>query len=32
MNDEVLVDTEEERDLGVTIPKSLKSSCHIAHV
>ena len=31
MNDEVLIDTEEERDLGVTIHKSLKPSCHIAH-
>ena len=31
MNDEVLLDTEEERDLGVTIHKSLKPSCHIAH-
>ena len=29
MNDEVLIDTEEERDLGVTIHKS-KPSCHIA--
>ena len=29
MNDEVLIDTEKERDLGVT--KSLKPSCHIAH-
>ena len=26
MNDEVLIDTEEERDLGVTIHKSLKPS------
>ena len=31
MNGEVLIDTEEERDLGVTIHKSLKPSCHIAH-
>ena len=31
MNDEVLIDTEEERDLGVIIHKSLKPSCHIAH-
>ena len=31
MNDEILIDTEEERDLGVTINKSLKPSCHIAH-
>ena len=31
INDEVLIDTEEERDLGVTIHKSLKPSCHIAH-
>ena len=31
MNDEVLIDTEEERHLGVTIHKSLKPSCHIAH-
>ena len=31
MNDEVLIDTEEERDLGVTIHKSSKPSCHIAH-
>ena len=31
MNDEVLIDTEEERYLGVTIHKSLKPSCHIAH-
>ena len=31
MNDEVLIDTEEERDLGVTIHNSLKPSCHIAH-
>ena len=31
MNDEVLIDKEEERDLGVTIHKSLKPSCHIAH-
>ena len=31
INDEVLIDTEEERDLGVTINKSLKPSCHIAH-
>ena len=31
MNDEVLIDTEEERDLGATIHKSLKPSCHIVH-
>ena len=31
MNDEVLIDTEEERDLGVTIHKLLNPSCHIAH-
>ena len=31
MNDEVLIDTEEERDLGVTIHNSLKPPCHIAH-
>ena len=31
MNNEVLIDTEEERDLGVTIHKSLKPSYHIAH-
>ena len=31
MNDEVLIDTEKKRDLGVTIHKSLKPSCHIAH-
>ena len=31
MNDEVLIDTEKERDLGVTIHNSLKPSCHIAH-
>ena len=31
MNGEVLTDTEEERDLGVSIHKSLKPSCHIAH-
>ena len=31
MNDQVLIDTEEERYLGVTIHKSLKPSCHIAH-
>ena len=31
MNDEVFIDTEEEIDLGVTIHKSLKPSCHIAH-
>ena len=30
MNDEVLIDTEEERDLGISIHKSLKPSCHIA--
>ena len=29
MNDEVLIDSEEERDLCVTIHKSLKPSCHI---
>ena len=29
MNDLVLIDTEEERELGVTIHKSLKPSCHI---
>ena len=27
MNDEVLIDMEEERDLGVTIHKSLKPYC-----
>ena len=31
MNDKVLFDREEERHLGVTIYKSLKQSCHIAH-
>ena len=31
MNDEVLIETEEERDLGVNIHNSLKPSCHIAH-
>ena len=31
MKDEVLIDTAEERYLGVTIHKSLKPSCHIAH-
>ena len=31
LNDEVLIDTEEERDLCGTIYKSLKPSCHIAH-
>ena len=31
MNGEVLTDTEEERDLGVSIHTSLKPSCHIAH-
>ena len=31
MNDEVLIDTEEESDLVVTIYQSLKPSCHIAH-
>ena len=31
MNDKVLIDTAEERDIGVTIHKSLKPSCHIAH-
>ena len=31
MNDEVLINTEEERDLGVTIHKSLIPSCHTAH-
>ena len=31
MNGEVLIDTEEERELDVTIHKSLKPSCHIAH-
>ena len=30
INDEVLIDTE-KRDLGVTIHKSIKPSCHIAH-
>ena len=29
--DEVLIDTDEEGILGVTIHKSLKPSCHIAH-
>ena len=31
MNDEILIDTEEEKDVCVTIHKSLKPSCHIAH-
>ena len=30
MNDTVLIDTEEERDLGATIHKLLKPSCHFA--
>ena len=31
MNDEALMDTDEETDLGATIHKSFKPSCHIAH-
>ena len=31
MNDEIFIDTEEGGDLGVSIHKLLKPSCHIAH-